>query len=89
MIDPVCRPTWKVELDARIKYWDNRAKELTSKINSMVIQNPIEIKRMRSDFLLEMNQDLRVFEEFLHINNPIVYVKINDDTNEIKVQPYM
>lgn len=79
---------WKADLNKRIKYWENRANEINDKINSMVIQNPIEIKRMRNDFLQEMHKDLAKFDKLAQLN-PTVYVKINDDTNEIKVQNYM
>ena len=88
MLEAKSNISWKAELDNHIKYWDNRAKELTNKINSMAIQNPIEIKRMRNDFLQEMNKDLERFDKLVQIH-PIVYVKINDDTNEIRGQNYM
>lgn len=78
----------KANLEKRIKYWENRANEINDKINSMVIQNPIEIKRMRNDFLQEMHKDLAIFDKLAQLN-PTVYVKINDDTNEIRVQNYM
>lgn len=88
MSDFICKPPLVAELDARVKYWDNRAKELSRKINSMVIQNPIEIKRMRDNFLQEMNKDLAKLNDLSQLN-PIVYVKINDDTNEIRVENFM
>lgn len=88
MSDYKAKPTWRAELDASVEYWDNRAKELSRKINSMVIQNPIEIKRMRDDFLQEMNKDLEKFDKLIQMK-PIVYVKINDDTNEIRVENFM
>lgn len=78
----------KADLNKRIKYWENRANEINDKINSMVIQNPIEIKRMQNDFLQEMHKDLAKFDKMAQLS-PIVYVKINDDTNEIRVQNYM
>lgn len=78
----------KADLNKRIKYWENRANEINDKINSMVIKDPIEIKRMRNDFLQEMHKDLAKFDKLAQLS-PTVYVKINDDTNEIIVQNYM
>ena len=79
---------WKADLEKRIKYWENRANEINDKINSMVIKDPIEIKRMRNNFIQEMNKDLSKFDKLAQLS-PVVYVKINDDTNEIRVQNYM
>lgn len=78
----------KADLNKRIKYWENRANEINDKINSMVIKDPIEIKRMRNDFLQEMHKDMAKFDKLAQLS-PTVYVKINDDTNEIIVQNYM
>lgn len=78
----------KANLEKRIKYWEIRSNEINDKINSMVIQNPIEIKRMQNDFLQEMHRDLAKFDK-LDQHSPIMCVKIIDDTNEIRVQNYM
>lgn len=88
MLEAKSNISWKAELDRHVEYWDNRARELSRKINSMVIQDPIEIKRMRDNFLQEMNKDLEKFDKLIHLT-PIVYVKINDDTNEIRVENFM
>ena len=76
---------WKADLEKHIKYWENRANEINDKINSMVIKDPIEIKRMRNDFLQEMHKDLAKFDKLAQLS-PTVCVKIIDDTNEIRVQ---
>lgn len=76
-------------LDERIKFWDDEAKKLTNLIQSMTIQDEKEIKRLKEDFLLRMNDDFDKYKGIVQLRNPFVYVKCNDDTNEIKVEKYM
>lgn len=76
-------------LDERVKFWDDEAKKLTNLIQSMTIQDEKEIKRLKEDFLLRMNDDFNKYKGIVQLRNPIVYVKCNDDTNEIKVEKYM